>query len=81
MNEKELLDKMAYKHYQVCHDFGMRDDRDRDWGFAVSALLHFKSPKREWDWHWRSDEEDFSMVADIYNQYETERMLNEGRNT
>lgn len=73
MNEKELLDKMAYKHYEVCRDFGMRNDPDRDYGFATAALLHFKSPKREWDWQWRSDEEDFSMVGDIYNEYELER--------
>ena len=71
--EKQLLNKMAYKHYEVCHNFGMRDDPERDFYFAVAALLHFKAPKREWDWKWRSDDEDFTMVGDIYNAYELER--------
>ena len=79
MTEHTLLCKMAYRHYEVCHNFGMRDDPERDYYFACAALRHFTEPKRENEWRWRSDDEDFNMngIGDIYAEYELERAKTE----
>jgi len=68
LDDQKILEKIAYWYYEYFKREGRADDRDRDWRYAVRALIHLKEPINYRNYTWRSNEDDFGMLRPILTE-------------
>lgn len=59
MEDQKVLEKIAYCYYEKFKKMGFSEDKDRDWKYAINAMVHLQKPRDMANAWYRLHEDDY----------------------